>query len=157
KASQSPADVRVLGPAEAPIFRLKGYFRFHLQLQSSSPGALHQVLRRGIHGVGAPADVGVTGGVGPRNILWEKECSTETQRAQRKIAKREKRRGRGGRGDKTEWRVGPKGAGRKDPARHPPTRLVLLSLLLSAFSAPSAFLPPSGRCALCVSVVQLLL
>jgi primosomal protein N' (replication factor Y) len=37
--------VRVLGPAEAPVFRLKGYFRFHLQLQSASSVALHQVLR----------------------------------------------------------------------------------------------------------------
>src|SRR5262249_20476779 len=35
----SPAlDVRVLGPAEAPVFRLKGYYRFHFQLHSPSPG-----------------------------------------------------------------------------------------------------------------------
>ena len=37
--------VRLLGPAEAPVFRLNNYFRFHFQLQSASPGLLHQVLR----------------------------------------------------------------------------------------------------------------
>ncbi len=44
-AVQAPPEVRLLGPAEAPVFRLKGYYRFHFQLQSSSPGVLHQVLR----------------------------------------------------------------------------------------------------------------
>jgi primosomal protein N' (replication factor Y) len=37
--------VRVLGPAEAPVYRLNGYFRFHFQLQSAQPAALHRVLR----------------------------------------------------------------------------------------------------------------
>jgi primosomal protein N' (replication factor Y) len=43
-APGSPA-VRVLGPAEAPVFRLKNYFRFNFQIQSPSAGLLHQVLR----------------------------------------------------------------------------------------------------------------
>ena len=33
-------DVRLLGPAEAPVFRLKGHYRYHFQLQSPSPGAV---------------------------------------------------------------------------------------------------------------------
>ncbi|MCE9533511.1 MAG: primosomal protein N', partial [Planctomycetes bacterium] len=37
--------VRILGPAEAPVYRLNNYFRFHFQVQSASPGLLHQVLR----------------------------------------------------------------------------------------------------------------
>src|SRR5262249_17875857 len=41
-ADGAPAVVRLLGPAEAPVFRLKGYYRFHFQLQSPSPGVLHQ-------------------------------------------------------------------------------------------------------------------
>jgi primosomal protein N' (replication factor Y) len=40
-----PIEVRLLGPAEAPIFRLKDYYRFHFQLQSPSPGTIHQVFR----------------------------------------------------------------------------------------------------------------
>ena len=41
----SPASVRLLGPAEAAVFRLKGYYRFHFQLQSPSAAQLHRVLR----------------------------------------------------------------------------------------------------------------
>ena len=37
--------VRVLGPAECPVFKLKNYYRFHFQLQSENSGHLHQVLR----------------------------------------------------------------------------------------------------------------
>src|SRR5262249_16578114 len=32
----APLDVRLLGPAEAPVFRLKGYYRYHFQRQSPS-------------------------------------------------------------------------------------------------------------------------
>lgn len=55
--------VRVLGPAEAPVYRLSSYFRFHFQLQSASPGLLHQVMRdvlaiaRPPHGVEFQVDV----------------------------------------------------------------------------------------------------
>src|SRR5919201_1942875 len=44
-SGEPAAALRLLGPAEAPIFRLKGYYRFHFQLQSSSAAVLHQVLR----------------------------------------------------------------------------------------------------------------
>jgi primosomal protein N' (replication factor Y) len=64
-----PLDLRVLGPAEAPVFRLKGYYRFHLQLQASSPGVLHQVLREVIHTVRAPSSVEFTLDVDPLNML----------------------------------------------------------------------------------------
>jgi primosomal protein N' (replication factor Y) (superfamily II helicase) len=37
--------VRVLGPAECPVFKLKNFYRFHFQLQAESSGHLHQVLR----------------------------------------------------------------------------------------------------------------
>ena len=55
--------VRILGPAECPVFRLNNYFRFHFQLQSLSPGLLHQVLRdvlataKPVHGVEFQVDV----------------------------------------------------------------------------------------------------
>ncbi len=48
----APTDLRLLGPAECPVFRLKGYYRFHFQLQSSSSAFLHQVLRGGADGTG---------------------------------------------------------------------------------------------------------
>jgi primosomal protein N' (replication factor Y) len=62
-------DVRILGPAEAPVFRLKGYYRFHFQLQSPSPGVLHQVLRAVLPAQRAPAGVEFTLDVDPFNML----------------------------------------------------------------------------------------
>lgn len=57
------APVRVLGPAECPVFKLKGYYRFHFQLQSDNSGLLHTVLREVLlisktpHGVEFQVDV----------------------------------------------------------------------------------------------------
>jgi len=57
------AGVRLLGPAEAPVYRLNNYYRFNFQLQSASAGLLHQVLRevlataRPPHGVEFQVDV----------------------------------------------------------------------------------------------------
>ena len=56
-ANGAPAEVRLLGPAEAPVFRLKGYYRFHFQLQSASAAALHQLLRRVLPTVRPPNGV----------------------------------------------------------------------------------------------------
>ncbi len=56
-------EVRVLGPAEAPVFRLKDYFRYHFQLQAPQAGVLHQLLRevlgvlRPPHGVEFQIDI----------------------------------------------------------------------------------------------------
>jgi primosomal protein N' (replication factor Y) len=55
--------VRVLGPAECPVFKLNNYYRFHFQLQSESSGQLHEVLREVLavakppHGVEFQVDV----------------------------------------------------------------------------------------------------
>ena len=68
-AGGAPAEVRLLGPAEAPVFRLKGYFRFHFQLQSPSPGTLHQLLRMVLPSLRAPAGVELTVDVDPFNML----------------------------------------------------------------------------------------
>jgi primosomal protein N' (replication factor Y) len=64
-----PPEVRLLGPAEAPVFRLKGYFRFHCQLQAASPGTLHQVLRAVLPTLRPPAGVEFTLDVDPFNML----------------------------------------------------------------------------------------
>jgi primosomal protein N' (replication factor Y) len=63
------AEVRLLGPAEAPVFRLKGYFRFHFQLQSPSPGTLHQLLRLVLPTLRPPTGVELTVDVDPFNML----------------------------------------------------------------------------------------
>lgn len=67
--AKSPAEVRVLGPAEAPVFRLKGYYRFHFQVQSPNPGTLHQLLRNVLPTVRSPAGVEFTLDVDPLNML----------------------------------------------------------------------------------------
>ena len=63
------AAVRLLGPAEAPVFRLKGYHRFHFQLQSASAASLHQVLRAVVPAVRVPSGVEFTIDVDPLNML----------------------------------------------------------------------------------------
>jgi primosomal protein N' (replication factor Y) len=67
--SGEPARVRLLGPAEAPVFRLKGYFRFHFQLQSPSAAVLHQLLRAVVPFVRPPSGVEFTLDVDPLNML----------------------------------------------------------------------------------------
>jgi primosomal protein N' (replication factor Y) len=62
-------EVRLLGPAEAPVFRLKGYFRYHFQLQSPSPGALHQVLREVLPPLRPPSGVEFALDVDPYHML----------------------------------------------------------------------------------------
>jgi primosomal protein N' (replication factor Y) (superfamily II helicase) len=60
---------RLLGPAEAPVFRLKGQYRFHFQLQSPSPGTLHRVLRQVVSRVRVPAQVEWLVDVDPQDML----------------------------------------------------------------------------------------
>lgn len=61
--------VRLLGPAEAPVFRLKGYYRYHFQLQSVSAGTLHQVLRSVLPAVRPQAGVELTLDIDPFYML----------------------------------------------------------------------------------------
>jgi primosomal protein N' (replication factor Y) len=69
KNAGEPTNLRLLGPAEAPVFRLKGYFRFHFQLQSASSATLHQVLRAVIPTVRVPNGVELTVGIDPQDML----------------------------------------------------------------------------------------
>jgi primosomal protein N' (replication factor Y) len=63
------APVRLLGPAEALIFRLKGYYRFHFQLHSASAGTLHEVLRGVLGTIRCPSGVEFTVDIDPFNML----------------------------------------------------------------------------------------
>ena len=64
-----PLEVRLLGPAEAPVFRLKGYYRFHFQLQSPSPGTLHQVFRNVLPTLRPPSGVEFSLDIDPFQML----------------------------------------------------------------------------------------
>ncbi len=72
-AAQLPGEpaqeLRILGPAEAPLYRLKNVYRFHFQLQSSSSAFLHQVLRRVIPSVKTPSGVEVAIDIDPQDML----------------------------------------------------------------------------------------
>ncbi len=68
-AAKGPIEVRLLGPAEAPVFRLKGYYRYHFQLQSPSAATLHQVLRAVAPTLRPPSGVEFTLDVDPFQML----------------------------------------------------------------------------------------
>ncbi|VTS03924.1 replication restart helicase PriA [Tuwongella immobilis] len=61
--------VRVLGPAEAPVFRLNGFYRYHFQIQSPSPGRLHQVIREVMTVMKAPGNVEFVLDIDPYSML----------------------------------------------------------------------------------------
>jgi primosomal protein N' (replication factor Y) len=68
-SKDGPVDVRLLGPAEAPVFRLKGYYRFHFQIHSPSAGTLHQVLRAVLPALRPASGVEFTLDVDPFQML----------------------------------------------------------------------------------------
>jgi primosomal protein N' (replication factor Y) len=67
--AKAPVELRLLGPAEAPVFRLKNYYRYHFQLQSPSAASLHQLLRAVVPAVRPPSGVEFTLDVDPFNML----------------------------------------------------------------------------------------
>ena len=62
-------DFRLLGPAEAEVFRLKGYYRYHFQPQSPSSVYLHEILRRVLPVVKLPKGVELSVDVDPQDML----------------------------------------------------------------------------------------
>ncbi len=61
--------VRLLGPAECAIFRLKGYYRFHFQLQSANSQVLHNILRSVTPTVRVPSGVELTMDIDPQDMV----------------------------------------------------------------------------------------
>ena len=64
-----PPPLRILGPAECPIYRLNNYYRFHFQVQSPDSGRLHSVLRRVLGTVRPPANVEFQVDIDPYSML----------------------------------------------------------------------------------------
>lgn len=69
KQGEEVRNIRLLGPAEAPVFRLKDYYRYHFQLQSPSPGELHRLIREVRPTLRPPSGVEVALDVDPYNML----------------------------------------------------------------------------------------
>jgi len=60
---------RLLGPAPAPISRLRGLHRFHLQVQSDDGPALHAAIKRVLPKLAPPDDVQWIVDVDPLDML----------------------------------------------------------------------------------------
>jgi primosomal protein N' (replication factor Y) len=63
------ADARVLGPAPAPFARLRGKFRFQIQMQGPDGAALRAAVRQAAAGLRAPKDVQWMADVDPLDML----------------------------------------------------------------------------------------
>lgn len=63
------ASVRVLGPAPAPLAKLRGRFRFHLLLASEQPGAVHDTIQAAIKDLKTPDEVQWVVDVDPADML----------------------------------------------------------------------------------------
>jgi primosomal protein N' (replication factor Y) len=61
--------IRLLGPAECPVFKLNNFYRFHFQVQSEQSGALHTVLREVLAVARPPHGVEFQVDVDPYNML----------------------------------------------------------------------------------------
>jgi primosomal protein N' (replication factor Y) len=61
--------VRVLGPATAPIAKLRGNYRFQIQLQSADGEALHDVVRTATRGLKPPDGVAWIVDIDPLDMM----------------------------------------------------------------------------------------
>ena len=68
-ASPGLSPVRLLGPAECPVFRLNNFYRFHFQVQSENSALLHDVLRTVLAVAKPPSGVEFQVDVDPYNML----------------------------------------------------------------------------------------
>ena len=66
---QSQTEVRLLGPAPAPIAKLRGRFRFHILLQARDPQALKEGVRLAQEKLQVPEDVQWIADVDPLDML----------------------------------------------------------------------------------------
>ncbi|MCI0701795.1 MAG: hypothetical protein L0241_11990, partial [Planctomycetia bacterium] len=66
---QDAPPVRLLGPAECPVFRLNNFYRFHFQVQSDSSAVLHEVLRNVLTVAKPPSGVEFQVDIDPYSML----------------------------------------------------------------------------------------
>jgi primosomal protein N' (replication factor Y) len=61
--------VRLLGPAPAPVMKIKHLFRYHLQLRAPAPGPLHALLRATLPMAEPPQPIELAVDVDPVSLL----------------------------------------------------------------------------------------
>ena len=69
ESERREANVRVLGPAPAPLSKLRGRFRFHLLLLCAQPRALHDTVQAAINDLKTPDEVQWVVDVDPSDML----------------------------------------------------------------------------------------
>jgi primosomal protein N' (replication factor Y) len=62
-------ELRILGPAEAPIAKIRNLHRFHLQIRAAASGPLHELLRNVLPRSPAPHGVELAVDIDPVSML----------------------------------------------------------------------------------------
>ena len=68
-AAEQGVEVRILGPAPAPIARIRGKHRYHLQVQSPDGESLREVVRTATEGLKLPGEIEFVVDVDPTSML----------------------------------------------------------------------------------------
>ncbi|MFO0960005.1 MAG: primosomal protein N' [Isosphaeraceae bacterium] len=68
-AASAPPGVQIMGPAPAPVVKIRDLFRFHVQLRGPEPRALLSMLRECLPALAAPRDVELAVDVDPMSLL----------------------------------------------------------------------------------------
>ena len=66
--SEAPADVEIMGPAEAPLARLNAIWRHHVVLRAAPQTALHEVVRRALSALSASERAGILVDIDPLSL-----------------------------------------------------------------------------------------
>jgi primosomal protein N' (replication factor Y) len=69
RAADTSSAMRILGPAPAPMARLRGSFRFQIQLQSARAELLREAVRAATAGLKAPEGAGWIIDVDPLDMM----------------------------------------------------------------------------------------
>jgi primosomal protein N' (replication factor Y) len=67
-SAQSGNDVEIIGPAESPVAKIKGRYRWQMLLKSGNAKALHRIARELVHAAGK-STVKITVDVDPENFM----------------------------------------------------------------------------------------
>jgi len=68
-AAELQADLRILGPAPAPLAKLRGKFRFHTLVQGQDRDLMRRIVRQTIEGLKAVDEIQWVVDVDPLDLL----------------------------------------------------------------------------------------
>lgn len=69
KALAPSSRVKILGPTEAPVFKLKEHFRYHIQIHAESHSLLHRLIKEALKPLNPGSAVEVAIDIDPVNLL----------------------------------------------------------------------------------------